>query len=146
MSIEPISSAMTYQAQSSTPKVKVEKPAAEPSDKEVTQASSDRPDNNTIVVKDPEEAQSGKQKDSRKEEGQSPNGQDAVNEMMDKMAQDVGHNAEAKFDVHEDTKRVMIKIVDKDSQEVLKEYPPEKTLDMIAKVWELAGLFVDEKR
>ena len=39
----------------------------------------------------------------------------------------------------------MIKIIDKDSKEVLKEYPPEKTLDMIAKVWEVAGLLVDEK-
>ena len=35
--------------------------------------------------------------------------------------------------------------VDKDTKEVLKEYPPEKTLDMIAKVWEIAGLLVDEK-
>jgi len=54
--------------------------------------------------------------------------------------------SEAVFGIHEDTKRVMIKIVDKKSKEVIKEYPPEKTLDMIAKVWELAGLLVDEKR
>jgi flagellar protein FlaG len=40
----------------------------------------------------------------------------------------------------------MIKIVDRDSKKVIKELPPEKTLDMIAKVWELAGLLVDEKR
>ena len=31
-------------------------------------------------------------------------------------------------------------------KEVIKEYPPEKTLDMIAKVWEMAGIMVDEKR
>lgn len=55
-------------------------------------------------------------------------------------------NSEAIFGIHEDTNRVVIKIIDKDSREVLKEYPPEKTLDMIAKVWELAGLLVDEKR
>ena len=54
-------------------------------------------------------------------------------------------NSEAVFGIHEATNRVTIKIVDKDSREVLKEYPPEKTLDMIAKVWELAGLLVDEK-
>ena len=30
--------------------------------------------------------------------------------------------------------------------EVIKEFPPEKTLDMIAKVWEVAGILVDEKR
>ena len=44
------------------------------------------------------------------------------------------------------TNRVTIKIVDKKTKEVIKEFPPEKTLDMIAKVWEMAGLMVDEKR
>lgn len=55
-------------------------------------------------------------------------------------------NSEAIFGIHEDTNRVIIKIVDKETKEVLKEFPPEQTLDMIAKVWELAGLLVDEKR
>ncbi len=54
-------------------------------------------------------------------------------------------NSEAVFGVHETTNRLTIKIVDKETREVLKEYPPEKTLDMIAKVWEQAGLLVDEK-
>ncbi len=56
------------------------------------------------------------------------------------------NNSEAIFGVHEDTNRVTIKIVDKETKEIIKEFPPEKTLDMIAKVWEMAGLFVDEKR
>ena len=55
-------------------------------------------------------------------------------------------NTEAVFGIHDATNRVTIKIVDKDSKEVIKELPPEQTLDMIAKAWELAGLFVDEKR
>lgn len=54
--------------------------------------------------------------------------------------------AEAIFGIHEKTHRVTIKIVDKKTKEVIKEYPPEKTLDMIAKVWEMAGIMVDEKR
>ena len=55
------------------------------------------------------------------------------------------HNSEAVFGIHDATNRVTIKIVDKDTKKVLKEYPPEKTLDMIAKVWEMAGLLVDQK-
>lgn len=55
-------------------------------------------------------------------------------------------NSEAVYGVHEATNRVTIKIIDKDTKEVIKELPPEKTLDMIAKVWELAGILVDEKR
>lgn len=54
--------------------------------------------------------------------------------------------SEAIFGIHEGTNRVTIKIVDKTTKEVVKEYPPEKTLDMIAKVWEMAGLMVDERR
>lgn len=65
----------------------------------------------------------------------------AVEEMNKKAT-----NSQVVFGVHDATNRMTIKIVDKDSKEVLREFPPEQTLDMIAKVWELAGLLVDEKR
>lgn len=54
-------------------------------------------------------------------------------------------NSEAIFGIHEETNRVTIKIVDKSTKEVIKEFPPEETLDMIAKVWEIAGIRVDQK-
>lgn len=56
------------------------------------------------------------------------------------------NNSEAVFGIHEATNRVTIKIVDKQTKEVIKEFPPDKTLDMISRVWEMAGLMVDEKR
>ncbi|MCR5212053.1 MAG: flagellar protein FlaG, partial [Lachnospiraceae bacterium] len=56
------------------------------------------------------------------------------------------NGTEAVFGIHEKTNRVTIKIVDKKTKEVIKEVPPEKTLDLIAKAWELAGIMVDEKR
>lgn len=52
----------------------------------------------------------------------------------------------AVFGYHEATHRITIKIIDKETDEVIKEIPPEKMLDMIAKTWELAGLLVDERR
>ena len=67
--------------------------------------------------------------------------QKALEEINKKMR----HNSEAVFGIHEETNRVTIKIVDKESKKVLKEIPPEETLDMIAKVWELAGIMVDTK-
>lgn len=57
----------------------------------------------------------------------------------------INKNTEAIFGIHDATNRVTIKIVDKDTKEVIKEIPPEKTLEMIAKVWEFAGILVDEK-
>ena len=50
------------------------------------------------------------------------------------------------FKYHEETNRISITVIDKETDEVIKEIPPEKTLDMIAKAWELAGLMVDERR
>jgi len=54
-------------------------------------------------------------------------------------------NRQIERHIHEKTKVIMFKIVDKETKEVIKEFPPEKIQDMIAKMWELAGLFVDEK-
>jgi len=71
-----------------------------------------------------------------------------TNEQIRKAVEEINrkaHNSEVVFGIHDATNRVTIKIVDKDTKKVLKEYPPEKTLDMIAKVWEVAGLLVDEK-
>jgi len=47
--------------------------------------------------------------------------------------------------VHEVTHTIMYKLVDSETNEVISEFPPKKIQDMIAKMWELAGLFVDEK-
>lgn len=50
------------------------------------------------------------------------------------------------FKYHEATKRVSITVYDKDTQEVIREIPPEKSLDMLEKMWELAGMVVDDRR
>lgn len=50
------------------------------------------------------------------------------------------------FKYHEDTNRISITVTDSDTDEVIREIPPEKALDMLAKAWEMAGLLVDEKR
>ena len=81
--------------------------------------------------------------------GSAGNQQMPSNEQLKRAVEEINKKAnhsEAVFGVHEETNRITIKIVDKESKEVIKEFPPEKTLDMIAKVWEMAGLMVDEKR
>lgn len=50
------------------------------------------------------------------------------------------------FSYHEETKRVSVKVIDEETEEVIREIPPEETLEMLSKMWELAGLMVDEKR
>lgn len=55
-------------------------------------------------------------------------------------------HTKCEFKYHEDTKRISITIRDQETDEVIKEIPPEKSLEMVARMWELAGILVDEKR
>ena len=141
MAMEAIKGAgMTYQGSVSTAEVKEESRA------KVEQAENVNT-SETIAAKTT--ALDTKQMDG--EEGSTQNGQtqEQRNAQIRKAVDDINkkmNNSEAIFGIHEATNRVTIKIVDKDTKKVIKEMPPEKTLDMIAKVWELAGLLVDEKR
>lgn len=85
------------------------------------------------------ESSTGKGQEDRKE---------PTNEQIKKAVEDLNKkmkNTSCEFGIHDETNRVTIKIVDKDSEKVLKEFPAEETLDMIAKAWELAGLMVDKR-
>lgn len=50
------------------------------------------------------------------------------------------------FSIHEKTKQIMVKVINTDDDTVIREIPSEKILDMVAKIWEMSGIFVDEKR
>lgn len=53
---------------------------------------------------------------------------------------------EFNYSIHEKTRQVMIKVLNSESKEVIREIPPEKSLDAIVKMLELAGILFDEKR
>lgn len=147
MAIEAMKGAgMSYAGSSSASDVKAESQAKVETASNA--AASDDLMKKTIQIDTKETDKNGKDgKDGNRDDSQakqtiSENSQirKAVDEINKKA-----HNSEAVFGIHEATNRVTIKIVDKDTKKVLKEYPPEKTLDMIAKVWEMAGLLVDKK-
>ena len=50
------------------------------------------------------------------------------------------------FQYHEETNRVSIKVIDKDTEEVIREIPSEEALELIQRMWEMAGILVDERR
>lgn len=54
-------------------------------------------------------------------------------------------NMEFSFSVHKATKQIMIKVIDKETKKVIKEFPPENVLDMVAHAMVEAGLIIDEK-
>lgn len=144
MAIEAMKGAgMSYAGSSSASDVKAESQAKVETASNA--AASDDLMKKTIQIDTKETDKNGKngnRDDSQAQQTISENSQirKAVDEINKKA-----HNSEAVFGIHDATNRVTIKIVDKDTKKVLKEYPPEKTLDMIAKVWEMAGLLVDKK-
>ena len=50
-----------------------------------------------------------------------------------------------KFQIHKETGAVIIKIIDSDTGEVIREIPPEAILDSIAQIWKNSGINVDKK-
>lgn len=48
--------------------------------------------------------------------------------------------------IHEKTHTIMYVLKDSVTNEIIKEFPPKKIQDMIAKMWEMAGILIDERR
>ena len=140
MTIEPLSSAMTYQAQNTQQAKPVQK-AVENTDVSTTAEQTVSFDPTTAKIKEVDE----KNGQGTETNNQGTPEQQTPKKAVEQLNKNMSHS-EAVFGIHEATNRVTIKIVDKDTHKVIKELPPEKTLDMIAKVWELAGILVDEKR
>lgn len=57
-----------------------------------------------------------------------------------------GATCNFEYSIHEETKEIMVKVIDRDTKEVIREIPPERILDLVAKMWEMAGILVDERR
>lgn len=56
-----------------------------------------------------------------------------------------GPSTTLEVSIHEKTHSIMVKVLNKDTGELIREVPPEKTLDLVAKMMELAGIIIDEK-
>lgn len=54
-------------------------------------------------------------------------------------------NRGLRFSVHEDTQRMMVKVVDILTEEVIKEIPSEAVLDTAARIREMIGILIDER-
>ena len=140
MGIEAIKGAgMSFQASVSAPEIKAEA-AHKVAVAETTQISENIA-RETMAMNTKDVSSDGSGGNPANAEAQQSQIKKAVEEINKKA-----NSSEAVWGVHEGTNRVTIKLVDKQTREVIKEFPPDKTLDMISRVWEMAGLMVDEKR
>lgn len=140
MALEAIKQASNYAANTQVTNTAPATPAVNGvTPKQATNAQNDFSLNNSAVAYGNETA--GNKTAEEGATGSNESIKAAVENLNKKMS-----NSVAQYGIHEATNRVTIKIVDKNTHKVIKEFPPEETLDMIAKAWELAGLLVDEKR
>lgn len=67
---------------------------------------------------------------------------------IDKANKEVqGRSLKFQYSVHEKTGDLIVRILDSDSNQVIREIPPEKFIDLIEKLKEItAGAIIDEKR
>lgn len=140
MGIEALGGTMSYQAQTTMkPQVNISQPTTTTEGQVVE--TNPLVDANTAAIEQVNQQQNEYQEN---QQNQQPS-----QEQLRKAVEDINKKAnysDVQFGIHEETNRVTIKIVDRETKKVIKELPPEKTLDMIAKAWELAGILVDEKR
>ena len=68
-------------------------------------------------------------------------------EMLDELSSDLEtlHSVGLSFSKHEDTGRTFIKVINKDTDELIREIPAEDVLDMAAKLDEMIGILFDAK-
>ncbi len=149
MAIEPLSSAMTYQAQTAVkPQTATQVNTEVPEDGQTVNVDATTASVTKVQAEEEKSGSegNGSQQQQEKMDPQTPETPEHLKKMIVEMNRKISNsNEEAVFGVHEKTNRIMIKILDKDTKELIKEFPPEKTLDMIASIWEMAGILVDEK-
>lgn len=93
------------------------------------------------VAKHVEVAQSGNEQGNNEKVNTN-----LVKEAVDNVNESLKINhTSVRFKYHENINRVSIKIVDDTTNEVIREIPPEETLEMVEKMLAQAGLIVDER-
>jgi flagellar protein FlaG len=99
--------------------------------------------NETKAVVNAEHASEYYQNSGGKAPAYQNNGE-KIKKAIEKANKAATQRTHCEFNYHEDTNRISISIKDDKTGDVIKEIPAEETLDMLSKMWEIAGLFIDD--
>lgn len=87
-----------------------------------------------------------KVKEEIKEENKSPLSQEQLEKVAQQLQDFVGEmNHGLEFTVDKDSGRDVIKVIDRSSGDLVKQYPSEEVLTLVAKLSDMVGGFVDAK-
>ncbi|KKD54581.1 MULTISPECIES: flagellar protein FlaG [Paenibacillus] len=74
-----------------------------------------------------------------------PTHEEAVLELQKVIDAIQGPQKMFEISVHEKTHAIMIKVMNKETGDLIREVPPEKILDIAARMMEIAGIIIDKK-
>lgn len=68
-------------------------------------------------------------------------------DLLDDLEHDINtiHNVGLEFSMHEESGRTMIKVIEKDSGDLIRQIPPEEVLDLIARMGDVLGILFDKR-
>lgn len=80
----------------------------------------------------------------------APNGENTTEQQLEDAVKALNEtmaifDRKLQFEIHEETHRIMVRVIDSQSGEVIREIPPQKILDMVGEMWKMIGLLIDEK-
>jgi len=86
------------------------------------------------------------QKETSKLPGEKPVADDLLSKSIEKLNKGfMGFDRRFEVSVHEKTNAIMVKVIDASNDEIIREIPPEKILDMVANMLEVAGIIIDTR-
>lgn len=141
--VNSIAAAQTYQALSTPAATPVKEAVSVDATKVEAQASAI---NEPVEIKKVDGSDRNGNAQTGNEQQEKQPSDSTIRQALKDMNKKLNNNTVAEFGIHEGTNRITIKIKDKDTDEIIREVPAEKTLDLIQKAWEIAGILVDEKR
>lgn len=68
-----------------------------------------------------------------------------LKELVSEINNRTKSNTAIDFSIHDKTKRINVKIINKDTKEVINEWPSEKSLDILAKLIDKEAIVLDKK-
>jgi flagellar protein FlaG len=94
----------------------------------------------------PENVKVSKPSESNNSQREKENSETEVKNAVSKINKVLeGEGTHLQYEKHDVINQMIIKVIDNNTNEVIKEIPSKKILDMVAKMCELAGVLVDKK-
>lgn len=142
--INPISTAIMQNTESKSATVVPFQPSIVKDEKQVPQSLKRT---ETVIDEQKRDQELKKAQEKTPLEERAEKEKEVTQTMLDDLSKDIEilHSVGLSFAKHEDTGRTFVKVINKDTDELIREIPSEEVLNMAAKIDEMIGILFDVK-